>query len=351
MLVRGFGMIGALFFLDLHRRVADSEFVREPRLDLCEGGGRIRIRFQLRMKGRHGAGRAERPGVHMMHIADAGHVAHEVFGNRFAVDAFGRSFHQYVCAFLRDADGAFQDEESDEHGEDRICDRITGRDDDAGRRDRRDRTQHVAHHVKRCAAHVEIVLAAMQQPEGDDVDHEARHCDHEHRRSHHGCRLHDAAHGLDGDPEHDADHHDAVREGREDFRSRIAVGARLVGRTARQPRRHEGKHQRACIGQHVARIGEQRERARDNAAHRFQHHEAAGEPHGEHHALLVAHSMRVMAMGVGVRMIVVMCAHVGAFVLLLPLLPPSPRGGWEESTMVAAMLIPRPRSHARSCRR
>ena len=63
----------------------------------------------------------------------------------------------------------------------------------------------------------------------------------------------------------------------------------------RQTKGEPGKRERGEVGEHVARIGKERKRARDDAARDFREHKDAGEEGGPSHAPFV---VSVGAMGV-----------------------------------------------------
>ena len=110
----------------------------------------------------------------------------------------------------------------------------------------------------------------------------------EHRPAEHRLRRRQPPDRLHADPQRDAEDRQPVRIGDEDLHPVEAVGHRPVPR----PRAHQiggiGERQRHGVGQHVAGIGDQRQRAREHAARRLRQHEAAGQDRRREDAPAVA---------------------------------------------------------------
>ncbi len=128
---------------------------------------------------------------------------------------------------------------------------------------------------------------------------------HQHRAAEHRPGLHEAPDRLVDDPNRDSENGEAVGEGNQRFHAAEAVGEAHRGRAFGEMEGIPGEPQRDGIGQHVAGIGEQRQRAGDPAADRFRDHEAAGQKGRDQHTRLVARAaamhmaraMRVPRMG------------------------------------------------------
>ena len=85
--------------------------------------------------------------------------------------------------------------------------------------------------------------------------------------------LVDPPRGLEHDPGRDREQRDAVDE-RDEHREAVeAVGAPPIGRLAREPEAEPREREAREVGQHVARVGEQREGAREHAADDLGDHE------------------------------------------------------------------------------
>ena len=143
--------------------------------------------------------------------------------------------------------------------------------------------------------------AAMQDPERDRVDDQAGGGDDQHGAADHRHRLHEALHRLPGDGDRDEEQRQPVDEGGQHLEAVEAVGALPVGGARRDPHGEPGERQRRGIGQHVAGVGEQRQRPGDDAADRLGQHGDRGQQAGPEQAALVG-------AGLGVRVAVVLPA-------------------------------------------
>ena len=113
-------------------------------------------------------------------------------------------------------------------------------------------------------------------------------------------------HGLDDDPRGNREQRDAVDEGDEHGEAVEAVGAAPIGRLAREPETDPGEREAREVGEHVARIREQCQRAGQEAADDLGHHEAAREQRSQADAALVgrvAMAVRVPAVVVSVLIV------------------------------------------------
>ena len=123
-----------------------------------------------------------------------------------------------------------------------------------------------------------------------------------------GAGVCNRLHRLDDDPKRDAEDRQPVRVGDEDLQPVEAVGHAARARPLAHPVGDIGERQRHGVGQHVAGIGDQRERPRQQPAHRLRHHEAAGQDRGEQDAALVSSARRrhvAVAVAVSPSMMVV----------------------------------------------
>ena len=96
-----------------------------------------------------------------------------------------------------------------------------------------------------------------------------------------GCGSARRLGGLDDDPGGDREEREAVDEGGEHREAVEAVGAPRVGRAAGDAEGEPGHRERGEVGQHVAGVGDQRERAGEEAAGDLDEHEAAGQERGD----------------------------------------------------------------------
>ena len=115
-------------------------------------------------------------------------------------------------------------------------------------------------------------------------------------------RRHQTPRRLDDDAGGDDEQHQSVAEGDQNLQPLEAVGAPAVRRPAREAEGKPGEKEPGKVGEHVAGIGEQRQRAGDEATRRFDDHECAGdERRPEHAALIVAVAVALSAVAVVVR--------------------------------------------------
>ncbi len=126
-------------------------------------------------------------------------------------------------------------------------------------------------------ARVETVAAVMQQPGYRQVDQHADERDQHHRSAHHRLRIGQAVDGLDDDERDQAQHQQAVEQRGENFQAHQAVGVSIRRRLARQPGSQCGQAQGGGVGDHVAGIGQQRQRAGPEPGDHFDHREGERE--------------------------------------------------------------------------
>ena len=98
-----------------------------------------------------------------------------------------------------------------------------------------------------------------------------------------------------GDPADDREQRDGVQEPGDHLEAQIAVRALAVRRTAPIAERRVGQSQGNRIREHVAGIGEQRERPGQHAPDRLHHHEGEDQDEGDQDLALVGagHGRRV----------------------------------------------------------
>ena len=142
--------------------------------------------------------------------------------------------------------------------------------------------EEVARHVQDGGAEVEVAaVAAGEDPEAEDVDHEAGGGDGEHDAAGDRLRVVEAMEGLEDDPDGDQEEREAVDEGGEDGEAVEAVGAPGVGGAAGEAEGEPGQREGGDVGEHVAGVGEKGERAGEEAAGDLDQHEAAGQERGD----------------------------------------------------------------------
>ena len=285
--------------------MGDAEAVRQHLLDRQLRALGVGAGGEVGLERRHRPFLGDRPGVHVVDPRDPRHgIAHRLAGRR-RVEALRRRLEQDMRAVGRHPPGRPQDQERDQHRQDRVHRRPPGRQDHAGRHDRADRAQKVAHDVQRRGPDVQVVaVGAVQDPEAGDVHQQPEDGDHQHRAAQHLGRVHQPQDRLDRDPDRQHHQRDAVDEGDQHRDAVEAVGPGLVRRATGEAEAHGGERQRGEVGRHVARVRQQRERARDQAARDLGQHEAPGQGGGDGDRALVP-GVGVGAVGVAVAAVVI----------------------------------------------
>ena len=116
--------------------------------------------------------------------------------------------------------------------------------------------------MQQCAPDVEIVAAAAMQDEiGRDVDGEAEGGDQQHWSAQHLDGVAQAGDRLGDDPDGDHEQRRAIDQGGQHLEAGMAVGAGRCCRASADPEGVPGETQRRRIGEHVAGIGQESQRA------------------------------------------------------------------------------------------
>ncbi len=153
---------------------------------------------------------------------------------------------------------------------------------DGARGGRAERRVEVGQHVGAGALDVErAALRARQLPGGRDVDPRAQQADDQHQAALDVGRREQALHGLDGDHAGEHEQRRAVDLRGQDLGAPEAEREAPAGRARGQPRGDQRERQRAGVGEHVGRVGEQRQRAGDHARHHLGDHEGEDQPEGD----------------------------------------------------------------------
>ena len=138
----------------------------------------------------------------------------------------------------------------------------------------------------------------------------------EHRTSEDRLGLLEPFDSLIDDKADDAEQRKSVDQAGDHLEAGIAEGALAVRGPPTEAEGDIGEAERDCVGQHVAGIGKQRERARDHAADGLHDHEGEDDEKGnEDFALVVLRDCRDMR----VVMIVIVTMIVAAAVVMVVL--------------------------------
>jgi hypothetical protein len=194
--------------------------------------------------------------------------------DRVHVDVRWHGLEQDIGRLAHEPPSAPEDEQRDEDRHDGIDGRPPGRQDDDSRGDRAHGAQQVAQDVEVGPPHVQVVVRMpVEQARPDHVDGQThdRHAEHEAAVHLGGGR--EALVGFAHDQSGDHEQAGAVHERREDLQARVPIRPPTARRPAGEPQREYRERERGDVGEHVAGVREQRERAGQHAADRFGHHE------------------------------------------------------------------------------
>ena len=116
---------------------------------------------------------------------------------------------------------------------------------------------------RNAASTLRLSLARAREDDArGDVHDEADECDDEHPAAEHVAGIAKAHDRLDEDPDRERDEQDAVRERRQHLGALVAERSLGRRRLRGEPGRHESERERDVVGEHVHRVGEEREAAR-----------------------------------------------------------------------------------------
>ena len=204
--------------------------------------------------------RGQPPDVDVMNFRNVRHPGHDQFLHGVDIEPLGRAFQQHMRTAFDQRPGAFQNQRRDRHRQQRVDQGPARVNDHDGRNDGGNRTQQVTRHVQGSSAHVEVVLvASVQHNERNQVDHQARDRDDEHRLAEHVTRVDEAPRGLEQDPADHRQQTQAVDEGGKDLESLVAISQRAIRRSFAHMKGHGRQRQRHRVGEHVAGVGQQRQ--------------------------------------------------------------------------------------------
>ncbi len=143
--------------------------------------------------------------------------------------------------------------------------------------------------MQRGAADIEVLpVAAVQDREGDHIHDQAGPGHDQHGRPRHLDRRNQAAQRFEEYPADDDQQAQTIHEGRENLEALVTERPPRVRRAPADVESNGRERERHRVRQHVARVGQQRERAGENAADDFDDHEGAGQCQRNDDALHVA---------------------------------------------------------------
>ena len=277
-------MVAVAARLDLERRVVDGEVRRHAAAELVEQRPDAALLEALvgdrDVRGQHRHAAGDRPGVQVVHVDDAGHAT-EVLAHVLEIQVRRRRLEQHVDRLAQQPPRPRQDQDGDQQRGERVRAQEAGGHDDQCGDDDEHRAEQVAEHLEVGAPHVQRLLAPVhQQQQRDGVGDQADGGEPEHRAGLHLRRVDEPQHTDDCEPAAHPEEHQRVDESSEDLGAVQPEGPPRRRRHRRDVRRRQRDPDRGRVGDHVTRVGEQRQGARDPRAHELDHDDHEG--HREH---------------------------------------------------------------------
>ncbi len=184
--------------------------------------------------------------------------------------------------------------------------------DDRARRDDPDRAEQVCEHMAVRGLDVQTARPRPRQDKsGGDVDPDSEGAEDEHPAAEHVRRVAEALERLVEDPDRECDERDPVRERCQDLRALVPVRPLRRRGTIREPDREERERERDVVGEHVHRVREQREAAREHAADDFGNGVRGRDRECEGERVSAPRSSVIVRVGHGVKDCFTACAWRG----------------------------------------
>ena len=297
--------------VDADRRVFDAELPLQLMLDLLADTPNIGIFRRLHLKRRQHTTGGQRPDMDMADFLKPRNGLEQMFGDLGASGVNRCAFEQDVQGVLEQAPCAAQDQQGHEDRQDGVDGGPARIPDHDSCNDRADRAEQVAHDVQDGALDVDVLgISARQIPKHEEIHEHADNGNDEHRASEDRLGFPEPFDSFIDDEADDAEQCKGVDQAGDYLEAGIAKGALAVGGAAAEAEGDIGEAERNCVGQHVAGIGKQRERARDHAADGLHDHESEDdEERNEDLALVVLRDCRDM------RVVMIVAATVAMVVL------------------------------------
>ncbi|CAM2197286.1 protein of unknown function [Paraburkholderia kururiensis] len=216
-----------------------------------------------------------------------------------------------------DAPRALENHDGDEDRENRVDRRPARQQNHARGHDGRHRAQHVAQHMQPCPAQIEVfAVAAVKNEKRDHVRRKTRNRHDHHRLACNGHGRGEPLHGLDHDPRGNDEERAAIHERSENFEPFVAVGKLRGSGALAVVNGDPAEAERGGVADHVAGVGEQRERAGNQAAHHLHHHEQRNDDERPADAMLVRDAVQMVVTGVAV-VVAAMAMAVAVIVIVV----------------------------------
>ena len=139
------------------------------------------------------------------------------------------------------------------------------------------------------------VAVAVHIAGDDDVHRQPECADHQHAGAGHFGRVVQPLHGFDHHQHGNRQQRQAVEQGKQDFGAFVAEGLAAVHRLFAELERQQRQADRQRVGEHMAGVGKQRQRAGQQAAGHFHQH-IAGDNEKRHGQGFFVARMRVVGM-------------------------------------------------------
>ena len=255
--------------VQLQGRVPDAEALGQAGLGSVQriGASGEVVDDQVRRQGDEPAGDA--PDVQIVDIPHAGQSGQRET-DLVEIDVGRDALHQHADRFAEQLPGRVDHQQRDEDRRHRIDPGPAERRDGEGGDDRLDAAERVGEDVEPGAAQVQVAApAAAQDEQADHVHGQAGDRHDQHQAAFDDDRRPQPADRLDDDQERDADEGRAVGQRGQDLGALIAVGPRRRRRAAAKSHREQGQRDGCRVAGHVAGVGQQGQRAGDEAAGDF----------------------------------------------------------------------------------
>jgi Ser/Thr protein kinase RdoA (MazF antagonist) len=271
--------------VDLEGGVGDAVFAAQ--IGLQVGADRVAVlaRGDQHVRGGGGLARGDLPDVQVVdfgHVRAAGHRR----AHRRRIEPGRRCLEEDPARFADQPGARVHHQDDDDQGGDRVRPGEPGRQDDdsryGGRRERIQVGDDVLERPGEVEAPRRAVPAARpgDQQGGRHVDRDPGQRDAEHRAAGHRGRRHQVPDGGVAKPRRQQHQRDAIGLRGQDLGALEAVGVAAGRRPGGQPAGDQHERDRRRVGQHVRRVGDQRERVRGQPRDDLAGHEGEDQRQG-----------------------------------------------------------------------
>ena len=211
------------------------------------------------------------------------------------VEVARRGLEQHPPGLAEQREAGTEHQSGHDERSDAVRARVVRDEHDRARDRRGDEGEQVREHVREGALEVEAApLRAGQHHRGGQVHGDPGKRHREHDAALHVGRVHEPPDALDHDHYGERDERGTVQLRGQDLRAPEPEREAAVGGPAREPRREQRERDRAGVGEHVGRVGEQCERVGQDAGRHLDGHQAENQGERE------CEAARVVRVDVGV---------------------------------------------------